>query len=742
MRKMRKNHEKSCLVADLPEGAAPQPLALPHFPTPWQAFIWRNWGYVTADKLAAVLGCQKEVIVREAQRMGLNTDSHYVSPKWLTEGYQTVIRDNWHILPYSQLLQLLDWTPERMLYVLKEEDFLWVKLGLLKPACKELRYQPLTSEQIVKTQALEKLLLDSLPSKQALEYLDEPFAFDKKYRAPASSKCSKRPFELTFIHSYAASCGDVFYDIDANDPIPDSLLKQYSALGVQGVWMHAILYLLHPIASSEEYSEGWQKRLENLRVLTERCDKYGLKLFLYLNEPRGMPMAFYDAHPDWAGVPFPEKFMRANCTSQKKVLDWMEEALYAVFSAAPRLGGAFFITMSENPTHCNSRLTVAQCPWCIHRPGEELIAEVLATAERGIHRASPGAVVMAEDWSWRDFAGEEGTRPAFEEQDVIRLLPENVWLLCISEWGLETNFGGVQGSIRDYSISQVGPSTGTKQAWNEAKKRGLKTIAKIQMNNSWELSAIPYIPVPYLLQEHLENLEREKIDGLMLSWTLGGYPGGNLELLRHKTVEELSEAKFSAQLAPKICQAWRMFSEAFREFPCDLVLLYCAPMNIGPANLLHPQPSNYKATMISYPYDDLESWRSIYPEDVVEDQFLKLTNSWKKGLDFLRQLEGEVSSVDQSEFEELTSMAQAAYCHLRSTFLQIRFIRLRNEGNTGLLKNIVQDEKQLALQLLGLARRDARIGFEASNHYYYSLQGLAEKVIQCNYLLATELCLK
>ena len=63
-----------------------------------------------------------------------------------TRGYLTLIRNNWHLLNYEQLLELLDWTPEKMAYTLKEEDFFWHKLGNLKPACPELRMTPLDDE--------------------------------------------------------------------------------------------------------------------------------------------------------------------------------------------------------------------------------------------------------------------------------------------------------------------------------------------------------------------------------------------------------------------------------------------------------------------------------------------------------------------------------------------------------------------------------------------------------------------
>ena len=64
-------------------------------------------------------------------------------------GYITIIRRNWHLLPYEQLLQLLGWDAEKLAFTLREDDFLWIKLGSLKPACSTLRYAE-PNEAVVK----------------------------------------------------------------------------------------------------------------------------------------------------------------------------------------------------------------------------------------------------------------------------------------------------------------------------------------------------------------------------------------------------------------------------------------------------------------------------------------------------------------------------------------------------------------------------------------------------------------
>ena len=51
------------------------------------------------------------------------------------------------------------------------------------------------------------------------------------------------------------------------------------------------------------------------------------------------------------------------------------------------------------------------------------------------------------------------------------------------------------------------------------------------------------------------------------------------------------------------------------------------------------------------------------------------------------------------------------------------------------MRRLVTSEMALARELFTLARRDSRIGFEASNHYFYLPLDLVEKVINCRWIL-------
>ena len=119
---------------------APEPIPEPHFPDRLHLFVWRNWELANVDRMAKVLGTTPEKVLEIGASMGLPTKPHLTEDQ-LRRIYITVIRQNWHVLPDDQLMELLGWDPQHYEYTLKEDDFLWIKLGLLKPRCERLRYE-------------------------------------------------------------------------------------------------------------------------------------------------------------------------------------------------------------------------------------------------------------------------------------------------------------------------------------------------------------------------------------------------------------------------------------------------------------------------------------------------------------------------------------------------------------------------------------------------------------------------
>ncbi len=733
-------------VKDLPKGGAPNPVATPHFHDRLEAFVWRNWTLVSIDRMAMVVGAERGDILRLGQAMGLKTPLP-ITRDQERRSYITVIRRNWHLLPYDQLLMLLGWTPEEMAYVLREDDFLYVKLGNLKPQCEPIKYSKPSSALEEHTQKINRVLKEEFP-KGLPSQIEPLFQFVKDLSAtpPSTSTEGKLGNPTTrYCYSYFALYGDPLLEPES-DPYPDGYLARLAQSGVNGVWLQGVLQKLAPFPWDPQLSHRHQERLQNLGRLVTRARKHGIGVYLYLNEPRSMPLRFYEARPHLKGVV--EGDHAALCTSDTSVQKFLQDSIAHICRAVPDLAGFFTITGSENLTNCWSHGSGAACPRCAKRTPAEVISQVNRLIVEGIQSSGSKGRLIAWDWGWSSaWAG-----------DVIRQLPKEATLMSVSEWGIPINRGGVKTEIGEYSISTVGPGPRATSHWQIAREIGLNTFAKIQAGNTWELSAVPYIPALDNVARHATNLRGAGVNGLMLGWTLGGYPSPNLEVVAEvagsptitsdEALERVATRRFGKASATSVVTAWKSYSTAFSEFPFHGGLVYSAPLQAGPSNPLWEKPTHYQASMVGLPYDHLDAWRAVYPPEVFIGQLEKVSSGFETALSVLKASVSKLTldPVFQKPLAKEMDVAEAAAIHFQSVANQARFVRARNQvigtkdqaathNLVTELEQILRSEITLAKRLLAIQSRDSRIGFEATNHYYYVPLDLVEKVVVCRDLL-------
>ncbi|MBQ6829870.1 MAG: hypothetical protein IJO59_01950 [Clostridia bacterium] len=704
---------------DLPPVKRVKPLDLSHFPSPFYALIYRLWESVPAARLAAVTQCDEETVQQAAAAMGLPPQPDDLSV-WEERGYLTTIRNAWHLLPYEQLAPLMGWTQEELAFVMKEEDFLIDKVGFMKQECPPVYFTPLNTQQQAQLAHIKAV------TEQEFSTLFEgakPFAFftdDEPKLSPTATSD-----DLRLIFSYNALYAKVL-ECDTTLSFSDALLECYRAAGINAVWLPVILYQLVPFPYGDKYSEGWEDRQARLRELVARAAKYGIKVYLYLNEPRCMPPSFFDEHPELMGKQI-DTYGGALCTELPEVKAYLRQAVRSLCEAVAGLGGFLTITMSENLTHCKSRKEGTVCPRCADVPIQKLVADVLTAIYEETVAVDPTMRVIAWTWAWDDFMTRD------EMLDCIDRLPAGVVLQNVSEVKKTFVIGGIEGTIEDYSMSIPGPSELAKTLWARARERGMELCAKVQVSNSGECITIPYLPVFDLIREHMTNLRNEGVKHVMMSWTFGSYPSINLKIAQD-CLHDPDEAKYDALLkeeygewASTVKTAAATFSEAFREFPFHLYNLYFGPQSKGPANLLFAEPSEFEATMCIWAYDDLDKWRRIYPRDVYLNQWRKLSERWKEGLALVEAM------PDDHSFKQ---MAYAGYALFRSAYLQTAFIMARDGGDTAALVPLIKEERELALLMYRLMQQNPYIGYEASNHYHFNRTLVMEKVLNCDHLLA------
>lgn len=691
-------------------------LPVNNFPTLWQAVIFRNYGYVSVDKLAACLGCDEVVIKREAERMGFFGVEY--DGNWEEKGYITIIRNNWFLLPYPQILTLLGITQDRLEYILQNDDFLSVKLGNFKPECEHISYCPLTEAELEETAFVADTVRRNRKKTQA-----KPFEFFKNFKRESVLKDSSHK---RIVHGYLSPCGDAF-SVDSESYLPDSLLAEYALQGINGIWLHGMLSNLSVYPFDESLSIGYERRREELKRLVSRCDKFGIKVYLYFNEPRALPEEKIGKYAHLAGRK--EDGYVALCFSREEVQEYLYTAVRDLFESVKGLGGLLTITMSENMTHCHFRPN-GNCPVCKNVSPQYLAATVNNVMAKALKDSGSGAELIANLWGWSPFM--EWT----EEQTLegVSYLDKDISVMCVSEYDLEIEKGGIKSRIIDYSIGNLGPSEITKKTLQKAKEQGHTVYAKIQTNNSWECSAAPYLPLFDLTYQHIKNLREIGVEDYMLTWTLGGYPSPTLGLIADfsEREEEFSLKAWYGKTFGKngnaVQNAVRQFCKGFQEYPFSIDSLYYSPKTLGCANLWEKELSEKQSAMVCFAFDDYETWIKPYPIEIYLSQYEKLLKAWGQGLN-------ELSKIPNSSLiEEMEICAKTAYCHFKSDYLQTKFSLLKRSENKEEIVELLTAEYENTEVLLSLLYQDAKVGYEASNHYFYNERTLIEKLINIHKL--------
>ncbi|MBN1910737.1 MAG: hypothetical protein JW818_13410 [Pirellulales bacterium] len=726
-----------------------------HFPDRAHAVVWRNWHAVEPELIAKVLGTSVENVTAMAESMGL-PPAIALPPEQKEHGYflMTLCRRNWHLLPMDQLAPLAGTTAEELLHFLQfEEAANWHILGDNKPACPPVKYRPPDAKARQRAAQIKSIVKEYFGD--TLREPGEPrFAFIKRLATPEPA--SERPRHTAnastsprIIHSYLKTFGDPLMDPEI-DMYPEGLLQRLADQGINGIWLYGVLPRMAPGGDVfPEFGEGWETRQANLRKLIKRAGRYGIGVYLYLNELRCQPPEFFAHRPEMAGAMTPLG-RQCICTSNPAVRKWISDALANLFTNAPGLAGVFSITASETPTNCAwlGEKLKSTCPRCKDRSIDEVIAEINTVFEEGVHRANPDAKVMIWDWGW---AGRT------ESPGIISRLPKSVWLISVSEISLPIIRGGVETVVNEYSISAVGPGPRAKAHWALAKKRGLKTMAKMQLGTTWELSSLPYLPTLDLVAQHCHNVAESGVDGVLASWTLGGYPSPNLrvaQLLANQptlsvddALDQVARECFGAEGAAAGRRAWTTMSRAFTEYPYCQNFIYQGPMQVGPANPLYVRKTGFHSTMVGFPMDDLRRWRGKYPAGVFASQLEKVAAGWAEGLKSLEEAVAKTPADRKAQAEEQLLFARAARLYFASAANQARFITARDtlarrklspaerKAQQAVIDRVVKNEIDLAREMYTLAKQNSCVGFEAASAYFYLPLDLVEKVVNCRYVL-------
>jgi len=733
------------------------------FPSRLYHFIWRNWDVVPAEDLARFLGVAPQRVLEMARDLGLGKQRGDI------RGFRDrlrnlIIRRNWFLLPMSQIRKLVGMTASELDRVMREEDFLVHKLPP-KPGCKRLEFAEPTPAQRQAAHRIAACLSEMAAPKRT----EPPFEFLARLRrgraeieppsGPAGEEWTLSP---RIMHPFDAPHNPEAFQ-SVNTPLP--YLRLLREFGADAIWLPLVLFNAIRLRGYPEFGRDRDKIIPPLRSLVERADRAGLKVYLYICEPRAQRSVFFRGRPALRGVAarhLPDA--HHVCTSSDQGRDLVRDSIREICRSVPGIAGLITISASEYPTHCWSHGYGEGCPRCGERRPADVVAELMELMREGVEASGTNGRLIAWNWAWQWALGRrKRSQPsgsasfdilsmplaADARRYVVRKLPPGVPILINYEYGTRVRCGGVSNKIWEYSLSRPlqGPLAAVqKQA---AEEFGREAWARIQISNSTEFLGTPYLPVLNLVAEKILDVRRNGYRGFMGSWIFGGYPSPNLllarELCRRAPPDPGRALRLVARLyygpgnVEKAVEAWRLFSDAFRAYPQSIQLQYSSPLHIAPA-LEWPLRPTGTPSLTYCPSDDPENYCSPYTPDAVARAFEAIAKRWKRGLDLLRDARDHAEPGRRNAAENDYRVAECFWLCCRSLVNHIRFCSMRGRAlrtrrDRSELRMLIHEEIRLAQRYGQLLQEDSRLAFEASMQYFVRPLDVAEKIIGLRQLL-------
>ncbi|MDZ4857361.1 MAG: hypothetical protein SGI88_00120 [Candidatus Hydrogenedentes bacterium] len=403
------------------------------------------------------------------------------------------------------------------------------------------------------------------------------------------------------------------------------------------------------------------------------------------------------------------------------------------------------------------------------------------------HRVNPAIEILP--WEYNiDFRPQNVEMKKF----FIQQLPDNTIPLLTWENGKSFEIDGLQGYLRDYAISQVGPAEVTEAQIAEARLRGMKVYSNAQtFVCGAQLQTLPYHPFPYQWHERYMAMEKLGINGTLESWSTGYTPNFMTELRAwycwsdapplDELLGMIAARDFGAAQKVGVLKAWNHFSQAIKTLPDTGPYMGTGNATGNPIFFRQPPARtvtyNYSWTDQNYwmgylgaeinPYWPFTASRMVFipdfsnqsnraesyarsvsgieaaPEVKVLPVFLKYlrqtTDRLGEGLDLYRT--AALSSPESKRANALREVIVAEQIHrmLLSNYAILEFEDLRlqlvaekkPEESAALLdrmETILREEIARTELSLLAVSRDSRLGFQFETDYVFSPYSLGEKL--------------
>jgi len=600
--------------------------------------------------------------------------------------------------------------------------------------------------------------------RRALIYLEDEMSL-RQYPALALGSISRRAAIHRRISRspYASYRFGTGWELDKEeDAYPEEYLNRLAHCGVNGIWVAGIY---RELIASKIFPEMTvdKTKLGLLARLVEKASRYGIKVYLFVIEPRiqdDRDPVFVN-HPEIKGSKW-GNYGRTLCTSHPMVLEYIEDATAEIFRSAPGLGGLINLFRGERTSACCSPPPtnrpagyVQPCPRCAEKEIWEVYCTELESFYKGMRSVSADAEMIA--WCY-------GHNQVELNCEILEHLHPDIHFLDTFEHDGKKEICGKLRTINEYSLSYIGPSEPFKNLNEVSKTFNTKLYAKLQLGMTFETPSMPYVPVPTSAYRKFIHLQELGITGVMQSWIIGGYPS-----IMHKAAGEasflpqLEEPEFLHRLAAvewgedhaeNMVQVWNHFYAGYDKYPFFNMVFLAGPIAKSPAYHLYltPQegvskPYNWgiQRDRVRQPYEDRqEKWLGGFTPDELMDSYRAMAYEWEKGLELFREVVGRRANLDIAN--KSLAVAEALWIQFRSCANVIEFYKLRDAlpamdklqiHSTCLrMKELAQNDMALAEAMKPFIEIEPIIGFQSEMQCYsFSKKLIDEKIVQVRGML-------
>lgn len=538
---------------------------------------------------------------------------------------------------------------------------------------------------------------------------------------------------------------------DDIDYYPDEYLNRLAHDGSNGIWIYTRFSDIIPSRIIPEYGKGYEKRIEKLNRVCERCARFGIGVYVFAIEPEGPVTEIAQKHPELigGGHEYDDSPKKPFCTHTKQGREYCIDAMKQLCELVPKLTGFISITQGERLTSCGAA-GLTTCPHCGHIPKGESLAQTIDCLQEGIRRSGRTDV---EFISWTYGAG------GWEYEaisDLIKNVPADVInMQNFEDKGYVEQLGKVRRSD-DYWLSYPGPSDMFRHTAKEAIRYGKPMYAKMQVCCSHEIATLPYIPSPGHIFEKFKGAREFGVTGVVECWYFGNYPSimskaaGELAFCDDYSKKDEFMLRLAAGFcgrsnAPRLAEAWKHFEEGYSNYPVNIMFSYYGPMHDSVVWELALKPRNFSLPRTWLMLDKTNGDRiydCLLSGHTLDEAIILIEKMRDEFIIGEKLLDGALIP------EEHLSVIRAFTVLAKSSANILRFYKKREQLGFGErdamtllseMRDIVNAEMEHSRQMIKLCEQDARLGYHSeAEGFKFFPEKLLYRIETLEELLKTE----